>query len=349
MKKRKTTIHDIANELDITASTVSRALQDHPRISDSTKEAVIEMAEKLHYQPNNIAAALRKGESNIIGVIIPRTNRNFFASVIRGIDEVAHKAGYQVIISQSNDSTSKEKSSITTLLEARVDGILASYALNTREFDHYKEIIDRDVPLILFDRLHETLESFQAEAVVVDDYLGAFKATRHLIEQGCKKIAHFSGPQHVSIYKERRRGYEEALKRNNLPVDENLIFESNVKLEAGRELGNKLMTLDELPDAIFSASDYAAAGAMEVLKEKGVNIPEDIAIVGFSNEPFTSFIKLTTIDQHPEEMGQIAAQLFLDHIDEKEEDTTVHAKSKTVLNPELIIRDSSVKQKEKEL
>jgi len=341
MKNRKTTIHDIARELDITASTVSRALQDNPRISDTTKEAVVQMAEKLNYQPNSIAAALRHGKSHIIGIIIPRANRNFFASIIRGVDQVANKAGYKVIISQSNDSTEKEKANITTLMEARVDGILASYALETQDFAHYKEIVDRGVPLILFDRLHETLESLEVGAVVVDDYLGAFKATEHLINQGCKEIVHFSGPQHVSIYKERRRGYEEALKRHGLPIDDNLIIESDVKLEAGRELGEQLATQENLPDAIFSASDYAAAGAIELLKEHKIRVPDDIAIVGFSNEPFTSFLKLTTVDQHAEEMGERAAQLFLDRV---EEDTATRAQSKTLLNPELIIRKSSMKE-----
>lgn len=344
MKNKKTTIHDIAQELGITASTVSRALKDHPRISDSTKEAVIEMADQLNYQPNNIAAALRKGKSNIIGVIIPMADRDFFASVIRGVEEVVNQAGYRVIISQSNDSPEKEKSNITALLESQVDGILASYAKETTEFSHYEEIIKRDVPLILFDRLHETLESMEVGSVVINDYLGAYKATEHLIEQGYKRIAHFSGHQHISIYKERRRGYEEALKRHDIPVDESMIIESNLKLDAGRELGKQLLSWNELPDAIFSASDYGAVGAMEVLKNNGIRIPDDIALVGFSNESFTSFVEpaLTTVDQHGEKMGQIAARLFLDHANNKNKTFTP---SKTVLNPELIIRKSSIKKK----
>src|SRR5699024_1869575 len=342
MKNKETTIHDIAEGLSITASTVSRALKDHPRISDSTKEQVIETAEKLNYQPNNIAAALRKGKSNIIGVIIPMADRNFFASIIRGIEEVVNQAGYRVIISQSNDSAEKEKQNITALLESQVDGILASYAKETTNFSHYEEITKRNVPLILFDRLHETLESLEVESVVINDYLGAYKATEHLIEQGCRRIAHFSGYQQVSIYKERRRGYEEALKRHNIPIDEDLIIESNLKLEAGRDLGRKVLSWDELPDAIFSASDYGAVGAMEVLKSSDIRIPEDIAIVGFLNEPFTSFVEpsLTTVDQHGERMGQIAAQKYLDLMNKKKKN---YAPSKTVLNPELIVRKSSLK------
>ncbi|MCW9706572.1 LacI family DNA-binding transcriptional regulator [Fodinibius salsisoli] len=344
MKNKKTTIHDIAEELDITASTVSRALKDHPRISDATKELVVKTADKLDYQPNHIAAALRKGKSNIIGVIIPMADRNFFASIIRGVEEVVNQAGYRVIISQSNDSPEKEKANIKALLESQVDGILASYAKETTEFSHYEEIVNQNVPLILFDRLHETLESLKVSSVVINDYLGAYKATEHLIEQGYKRIAHFSGQQHISIYKERRRGYEEALKRHNIPIDESLIVESNLKLEAGRELGKEVLSWDKLPDAIFSASDYGAVGAMEVLKNNGIRIPEDIGIVGFLNESFTSFVEpaLTTIDQHGEKMGQISAQKFLDHMDGEKNN---YAPSKTVLNPELIVRKSSLKEK----
>lgn len=343
MKNKKTTIHDIANELGVTASTVSRALQDHPRISDATKKEVVEMAEKLNYQPNSIAAALRKGKSNIIGVIIPMADRNFFASVIRGVEEVVNKSGYRVIISQSNDSPEQEKSNIKALLESQVDGILASYAKETTDFDHYREIVKRGVPLILFDRLHETLEELNVGSVVINDYLGAYKATEHLIEQGCRRIVHFSGSPHVSIYKERRRGYEQALKHHNLPVDKNLIIESSLKLESGRELGKKLLAWDHLPDAVFSASDYGAVGAMEILKEHKVKIPEDIAMVGFSNESFTSFVDpaLTTVDQHGEKMGHFAARLFLDQVSG---DNGSRPPGKTVLDPELIVRKSSLKK-----
>jgi LacI family transcriptional regulator len=343
MRKRRITIQDIADELDTTASTVSRALQDHPRISDATKESVRKMAEKLNYKPNNVASALRSGKSNVIGIMIPRTDRFFFASIVRGIDTIASNAGYKIIISQSSDSTRKEETNITTLLEARVDGILASYALGTHTFEHYKQIIDENVPLILFDRTHETLESLHAAAVVLDDYLGAFKATEHLIKQGCRQIIHFAGPQHVSIYKERRRGYEEALKRHDISVDDTFILESDVKREAGKELGKKLMDANQLPDAIFSASDYAAATAMKVLKEYDIKVPDEVAVVGFGNEPFTSFINLTTVDQHAEEMGRMAAQLFLDQINGK---NINQSRNKTVINPDLIVRESSLKSRE---
>lgn len=340
--KKRTTIHDIAKKLDITASTVSRALKDHPRISDATKELVIKKAKEMNYQPNSIAAALRRGTSNLIGVIIPNIDRNFFASVVRGVEDVLNDTNYNVIICQSNDSLEKEKSNIKALLEAQVDGIFASYAKETTDFSHYEDIFNRGIPLILFDRMQDT---FDVDAVVIDDYLGAYKATEHLIEQGCERIVHFGGPENVSIYRDRRRGYEEALKRSHLSVEENLIIHSDLKLESGKRLAKEILEWDELPDAIFSASDYAAMGAMEVFKKHDIKIPQDIAVVGFSNESFTSLIDpgLTTVDQHSKKMGQFTANLFLDRLKDKSKD---HTPTKTVLNPELIIRSSSLKRAE---
>jgi len=342
LPNKRTTIHDIAKELDITASTVSRALKDHPRISDATKEAVLKMAKKMNYQPNSIAAALRRGTSNLIGVMIPTVDRNFFASVVRGVEDVLNNTSYNVIICQSSDSVEKEKSNLKALLEAQVDGIFASYAKETINFDHFKDVQKRNIPLILFDRMQN---EFDVDAVVIDDYLGAFKATEHLIEQGCKRIVHFTGPENVSIYRDRRRGYEEALTKCGLPVDEELIISSNLKMETGKELGREIAQWENLPDAIFSASDYAAMGAMEVFKNKGIHVPDEIAIVGFSNESFTALVDpaLTTVDQHSKKMGQFTANLFLERIKNKE---TKYTPRKTVLNPELIIRKSSLKNAE---
>ncbi|WP_142715361.1 LacI family DNA-binding transcriptional regulator [Fodinibius sediminis] len=341
MKNKKTTIHDIADELGVTASTVSRALQDHPRISDSTKEAVIETAEKLNYQPNNIAVALRKGKSNILGVIVPTADRNFFASIIRGIEEVANDAGYNVIICQSYDSFEKEKNNIKALLEAQVDGILASIAMETVEHSHYEKVLKKGVPLIFYDRVNE---SINASTVVIDDFLGAYRVVEHLIEQGYRRIAHFAGQQHINIYKERLRGYRQALRDHDLPIDENLIIESKLKIESGKNSTQKMLSLSTPPDAIFSASDYAAMGAIQVLKERGVSIPDDTAVAGFSNESFTSLVDppLTTVDQHTNRMGKFAAELFLEQVKAEEGNFITR---KTVLKPELIVRPSSLKEK----
>lgn len=342
-KKKKTTISDIAKELNVTPSTVSRALANHPKISDSTKEAVWDMVKKLNYQPNNIASALRKGKSNVIGVIVPTSDRQFFASFIRGIEEIVRDEGYNLMICQSDDQFYKEKTGIDTLLNIRVDGIIASVAKQTTDFSHYKKIKRQGVPLVLYDRV---IESLGVNLVVSDDYNGAYNAVTHLIEQGCKRIAHFAGKQHIQIYQDRLKGYLQALKDHNLPADDEIIIESdliqdtNSILETGREMSKKLLQISYPPDGIFSSSDFAAMGAIQVLKKKNIKIPGNIALVGYSNDFSTAVIEpsLSSLDQHTIEMGNIAAKHFLKQINTKPEEFTPQ---KTLLKPKLIIRESS--------
>jgi LacI family transcriptional regulator len=339
MKKRRTTIHDIAEKLDITASTVSRALHDHPRISKATKKAVLKTAQKLHYQPNHIAAALRNGKSNILGIIVPTADRSFFSSVVRGIEEIANAANYNVMICQTYDLYKKEVATVEALMNARVDGIIASIAKETENVDHFRKLKEKGIPLILFDRMNDELD---VSNVTIDDYLGAYKAVEHLVQQGCRRIAHFTGLKKVSIYKERYRGYREALEAHQIPFDESLIIESQLQLEDGRKGMEKLLLMAKRPDGIFSSSDYSAMGALQVLKEKGIVTPKQMAIVGFSNETFTSFSEptLTTVDQHSMRMGNAAAEIFLEQIFAGNK---TFIPKKTVLKPDLIIRRSSLR------
>ncbi|WP_161890444.1 LacI family DNA-binding transcriptional regulator [Pontibacter russatus] len=339
--KSKVTIHDIAQKLNITASTVSRALHNNPRISEATRKAVHKAARQMNYQPNNIAAALRHGRSHIIGIIVPTADRAFFASVVRGIEEVANKLDYKVIICQSYDNYEKEIQTIDALLSARVDGIIASIGKNTEVFDHYKKIQQEGIPLVLFDRTTDLLEVSQ---VMIDDYLGAYQVVEHLVQQGCRRIAHFTSPRKVSIFKERLRGYADALKDNGIAYDEELVVKSNLQLEDGRESMQQLLQLRHRPDAVFSASDYGAMGAMQVLKENKIKIPEEVALAGFSNEPFTCFTDpaLTTVDQFSLTMGKRTAQLFFEHL---KADDRKPLPQKIVLKPELIVRESSLRIK----
>ncbi|MBA4055816.1 MAG: LacI family transcriptional regulator [Marivirga sp.] len=341
MKREKSTIHDIARKLNITASTVSRALNDNPRISEATKKAVQKAAEKLNYQPNHIAAALRNGKSNIIGIIVPNVDRSFFSSVVRGIEEIANKARYNVMICQSYDSYEKEVANVNALLSARVDGIIASYAKDTKNFDHFLKAKERGMPIILFDRSNDELE---VSHVVADDFLGAFKATEHLIQQGCKRIAHFTNISAISIYKDRFRGYKEALIKHGLPYNDSLVIKSNLQLEDGRESMLQLLGLKNMPDGVFSASAFGILGALQVLKEKAINVPEEIALIGFSNEPYTSFTQpaLSAVDQHSMRMGNAAAEIFLEEVSDDDKKFMV---KKIVLKPELIIRESSLRKK----
>ncbi|MBN7815196.1 LacI family DNA-binding transcriptional regulator [Algoriphagus pacificus] len=346
MDIRKATIHDIAEKLKITASTVSRALNDNPRISDATKKKVQKVAKQLNYQPNHIASALRSGKSRLIGVVVPTANRNFFSSVIRGIEEIANSLDYKVIISQSYDDYDKEVQTVEALLNARVDGIIASVGKTTENVDHFKKILRKGIPLVLFDRVTNELDVSQ---VVIDDYYGGFQATEHLINEGCRRIVHFSNSQNINIYKERKRGYEDALIKHGIPVDPNLIVFSKLQLEDGRESMQQILDSKIPFDAVFSSSDYSIMGAMQVLKEKGFKLPEDVKLVGFGDEPFTSFTEptLTSVNQKSIPMGNFTAETFFEILNHKDQSNNIPRK--TILKPELIIRDSSInKEKPKD-
>ncbi|MFC4873809.1 LacI family DNA-binding transcriptional regulator [Negadavirga shengliensis] len=341
-KKKKPTILDIAEKLKITPSTVSRALNNHPRISEETRRQVIRVANELNYQPNNIASALRSGKSKLIGIVVPTVNRNFFSSVVRGIEEYAEALNYNVIISQSHEDHKKEVQTIKALISARVDGIIASLGKNTTDFSHFQMVIDKGIPLVLFDRVTDKLN---VSKVVIDDHQGAFEAVSHLIDQGCTRIVHLTNPRKINIYSERLRGYTDALRANGLPVLPELIVESNMQLEDGRDSVKQLLEKGIAFDAIFSASDYAIMGAMQILDEKGLKVPNDIKLVGFGNEPFTSFTQppITTVDQKSIPMGQVTAETFFDLLNK---DAKQRYLKTTVLKPELVIRGSSISKAE---
>ena len=338
MKSKRTTITDIAKALKITPSAVSKALSNHPRISDATKNAVQAMAEKLNYQPNYIASALRKGKSNLVGVIVPAANINFFSSAVKGIEDILNKEGFRVIITQSYDDFAKECKNIDTLLQTQVDGIIVSMGNKTTKFDHFKKVKDKGVPLILFDRIEDSLG---VSSVVIDDYQGAYKATEHLISKGYKKIAHFGGYNNISLYKNRLRGFKDALTDHDLPILKEFIFESDLEIKDGYKLMSDLIQKNMIPDAVFASSDYTALGVSQVLLKHDIRVPEEVGIVGFSNEPFTSYVtpSLTSVNQYSEQLGQVAAKIFLEQV---KKDAPI-VPSKTVINPELIIRDSSMK------
>lgn len=339
MKKEKATIHDIAEKLNITASTVSRALNDNPRISDATKKKVLKVAKQINYQPNHIASALRSGKSRLIGVIVPTANRNFFSSVIRGIEELANNLNYKIIISQSYDDFDKEVQTVEALLNARVDGIIASIGKTTENVDHFQKIIQKGIPLVLFDRITNALEVSQ---VVIDDHYGAYQTVDHLIKNGCKRIVHFSSSSRINIYHERKRGYEDALKDNGIEVDPSLVIFSNMQLEDGRRIMQEIIDSKIEFDGVFSSSDYSIMGALQVLKENGYKVPEQVKIAGFGNEPFTSFTEppITTVDQKSIPMGRITAESFFELLNAGSSPTVA---KKTILKPELIIRKSSIK------
>lgn len=333
---KKPTILDIAKELNITFSTVARALNDHPAISDSTKKAVRETAVRLNYRQNKIASSLRSGKSNIIGVIVPNLHVSFFSSVVSGIEQVMNNNGYNILLYQSNESKKHEAKGIETFLQSRVDGIISSVTTETSN-DIYQEIKSRNMPLIFFDR---ELSELNVSSVTIDDYKGGFIATEHLIKQGYKNILHITAHQEIDIFKERLRGYIDALAHYNLPVKEELIIRGHFSLDFGKEVVRQTRLRNINYDAIFALEDYTAMGAMLALKALGIKIPEEIGIIGFANEAFGSLVSptLSTIDQQTTKMGGETAKLFLQQL---KNNNPIDSAEKIKLEPVLMIRDSS--------
>ncbi|MDO3694327.1 LacI family DNA-binding transcriptional regulator [Wenyingzhuangia sp. chi5] len=337
---KKTTIYDIAKKLNITAATVSRALNKNPKISDATKELVLKTATEMNYEQNKLAQALKNGKSYNVGVIVSRIDSNFFASIIRGIEEELFNHGYHVIICQTNNNEKMEAENINTLLNAQVDGILMSISnINIDKNIMFKKLLNKKIPLLFFDR-KKSIPGISS--ITIDDFSAGYKATQHLIDEGCKRISHLSVDRNFEIFRDRFLGYKQALSDNNIPFDESLVIETKSNIEAGKEATKKLLKLQNPPDAIFSSSDFSALGAIQELKSQGIKIPQEVCVVGFSNEPFTKFMELSisSIDQSPVEMGKTTARVFIQQIKNKEK----HVEQKVVLEPKLIIRKSSSKQ-----
>lgn len=336
---KKTTIYDIAEKLGLTAATISRALNNNTKISEKTRKLVQETAMEMNYEQNTLAKALKIGKSFNVGVIVPRIDSNFFASVIRGIEEELYPKGYHVIICQTHDQEDLETGNINSLLNAQVDGILMSISNAKNGNTIFESILKKNVPLIFFDR-KKAIQG--VSSVTIDDFNGAYTATKHLIEQGCKRIAHLSNDRRLEIFKNRYLGYKQAIIDHGLAYDESLVIETFSKVIEGRKSTKLLLDLPNPPDAIFSSSDFTALGAIEEIKANRLKIPEDISVIGFSNEPFTRFMELsiTSVDQFPVEMGRQAALVFLDEVDG---DLKTKKTRQIILQPELIVRKSSLK------
>lgn len=344
MKIGQATIKDIARELNVSSSTVSRALKDYPGISDETKRKVKELAEKLNYRPNAIALSLRKSRSFTIGVIIPEVVHFFFSTVISGIEEVAYSRGYNVILTQTNEKLAREKSSIETMLSNQIDGFLVSYSKETEDFEHFSKLLDQGFPIVFFDRVPEIPNAIN---VMVDDYKGAYDAVTHLIHQGYERIAHLAGPRNLMISQERERGYRDALTNHGIEINPSLIIECPIGTdeESHRITKDLFENLDQKPDAFFANNDMAAVGAMLACKSLGLKIPEDVGIVGFSNWQFCSMIdpSLSSVAQPGFNMGAKATEILLDIIEKKIE--TKEIALPITLDTELLVRKSSVRLK----
>jgi len=338
LKKSRTTITDIANELGISPSTVSRALNDHPAISERTKKAVIQLARKKNYQPNLLALNLLQKRTNTIGVIVPEITSYFFSSVINGIQDIVNPMGVNMIIGQSNESYKEEKNIVQTFTSINVDGFLVSPSSETKKFDHLEMLVNNNIPLVVFDR---DCEGINIDKVFVDEYSGAFQAVEYLIKSGCRKIAHIAGPQTLSTARHRLKAYTDALQKHGLPVISDYIPVANgFTPKHGIRSTKKLLSLHNPPDGIFTVNDGVAIGAMFLLKEKGIQIPDEISVIGFDDAPHSSYFKpsLSTVWQPTYEMGMLSARILMNRIKNIDGNSDIRIEK---LIPELIIRGSS--------
>ena len=337
---KRVTLRDIAEELNLTISGVSKALSDHPGISPATKQRVKETVERLNYRPNKIASSLQSGRTKIIGVIIPSADKSFFGSIVFGMENIINQNGYSILLYQSHELPENEIKGIDTFIQSSVDGIIATMGKQTINFQHYLDVKKRNIPLVLFDTVNERIP---VPTVTIDNHKGGFIAAEHLILNGYKRIAYISGLKHISIFNERLRGYKDALTKYHRAVEDDLVVFGQNTIKSGFECMEKLLQLKNPPDAIVAVEDFTALGAIKALKAQRYRIPEDLGVVGFSNEGFSEHISpsLTTINQKTVEMGEIAARLLfkisnLANPYEGEPD-------QIVIEPELIVRESSIR------
>ncbi len=341
MEKKKVSIYDIARELNISASTVSRSLNDLPGVSAAVKESVRDLAKAMNFSPNHAAVALKTGKTRTIGMVIPLIDRNYFVQAIAGVEKEIYKAGYDLIIASSGNLYEREKKVVTSLSQGKVVGVIAAVAAETTDYSHYRDMVRAGIPLVMFDR---KMPIPDASSVVQDDYEGAYAATEHLISQGCRVVYHFRGPQNVSIWNDRDRGYRQAMADNNLKVLPHYIHTALTTEEEGWKYAHKIVNQSELPDGILFSGDFAAKAAMEVFKEKGIHIPRQIAIVGFVNEPWDTLLDppLSSIEQFSKKIGETAAKMMLEVIEGM-------PRRDVVYKPQLIVRESSLKSQYKQV
>jgi len=341
IKGKEVTIYDLARKLKISSATVSRALNDDPVVSKKTKKSVFDLAKEMGYRHNRFASNLRKQTTNTIGVIVHELNSNFITSVLAGIESITTDAGYDMIIAHSAESYEKEKANALNLFHKRVDGLISSLAFDTTSLDHFKVFEDKKIPVIFFDRVEENSDTIK---VIIDNYRCGYLATQHLIEQGCKRIAMVTASLKRNVYAQRHKGFIDAQYDNKLPLDDKLVMIRDLTEASARDCAMDILALDPRPDGLFITSDFVAALVMQTLKENGMRIPEDIAVVGFNNDPITRVVEphLTTINYPGFDMGEIAARNLINHLKGL---SNIKHTSTIIVRSELVIRDSSRKIK----
>ena len=344
MQNRRASLTDVAKALQLSPSTVSRALADHKDVSEATKVRVRQLAEELRYQPNQLAAALRRGRSNTLGVLVPHITGHFFPQVVNGIAIEAARLGFNVMICQSNEDGQQERKNIDLLMNSQVEGILVSLSKTTVDLSHFETVRAQNVPLVFFDRVADDFRGANVSAVLLDDYQGAYQVVSHFIEQGCTRIAHLTGLRHLNIHRNRHQGYRDALAAHGLEIDEAYVAQCPMNQQGGAQAIAEMLKLPNPPDAVFASNDLAAAGAMQVIKAHGLRVPHDVAVAGFSNEAFATLTEpnLTSVDQGCETMG-ISAVRLLQKMLSPNPDRLAQPRN-VVLKPRLLVRESSLRR-----
>jgi LacI family transcriptional regulator len=337
---KEVTIYDIAKKLNISSATVSRALKDDPVVSKKTRKKIYDLAEEMGYRTNNFARSLRNQKTNTIGVIVPKLNSYFMSTVIAGIEKVLNESGYNLIISQSSESAKKEVESAKTMFNNRVDGLLVSLAYDTEDMGHFEPFYKKNIPLLFFDRVaqHEGTTN-----VTIDNRKAAYEATKHLIDEGNKRIVHITAPIKRNVYVDRLQGYKQALADHHIPFQEEYVLINNLSQETGLEAAEQIARMNPRPDAVFAANDNCAAGCIIGLKKQGLRVPDDIAVVGFNNDPVSTVVEpnLTTINYPGYQMGEAAATSLINHL---KGSSLISATDTILLRSELVVRDSSVRR-----
>ena len=337
-KKGEVTIYDISRALNISASTVSRGLNNSAQVRKEVRRKIIQVANEMGYQPNKFASSLRLKRTRSLGVVIPRIDSHFMSTVISGMEKVAKQEGYQLLISQSEESASLEAENIQALFKGRVDGFLVSLTCETKNLDHFQNVFRKDIPILFFDRVFCQSNCI---CVVIDNFKAGYDATQHLIDQGCRKIACVTGNLNRNVYNDRLRGFKQALSDNSVPYYEDLLIVTDLSDSSGEMIVRELMKHEAMPDAIFTANDSSAVSAICELKKAGYRIPEDIAVVGFNDDPVSRVVEpnLTTVHYPGREMGEIAASSMIKIL----AGTQLEKVSTIILNSDLIVRQSSVR------
>ena len=339
--KKDSTIYDIAKVLGLSPATVSRGLKDHPAINSKTRKRIMDMAREMGYRSNSFASNLRMQKTHTIGIIVHELKSQFISSVLAGIEKVTTEAGYDLIIGHSSETYRKEASNAHNLFHKRVDGLIASLAFDTREMDHFDPYVQKNIPIVFFDRVEEFAYGTR---VIIDNVKAGYEATAHLAAQGCRRIAHITANLARNVYAGRLKGYQQALADFGLPYEPSLLIVNDLSEAAAIRSTKQVLAMDQRPDGVFITNDFFAAVFLQTLKENGVRVPEDMGIVGFNNDAIARIIqpKLTTINYPGEEIGEQAARSLLDQLAGL---SSARSTDTIIVRSELIIRESSLHRK----